>query len=400
MYCLYAARHVTIRADHVLDQDLLYFQKPSDIPKKGYISELRDKMTVPDLHGEDNVSDLRSKKVISDHHDEMHVFELHGKIGGNIPRRAVSQQITIPSESKNTSVPSSSRVVFQSHYPQAVTSSVHYLCPVFEGRLGNALFQYASLYGIAAKKGMELIIGVDDRIYEIFKLRTRVQKNTYRCKLFQRKWERWLCAYDPQVLNFTADRNYRIFTYLQSWKYFEEVEDKIREEFIFRDRIKSRTEAIIQGIRQKYIHSIYDHVTLVGVHIRRGDIVGDGWRRKGYTTATKEYFIHAMDFFLSQNYTNVIFVICSNDMQWSKKSIPDNYTVEYMENNGPEIDLAILAACDHSIISVGTFSWWAGWLARGTVVYYRHFVKEGSRLRKQFSADFTDYIYPGWIGMD
>ena len=31
--------------------------------------------------------------------------------------------------------------------------------------------------------------------------------------------------------------------------------------------------------------------------------------------------------------------------------------------NSPILDLCILAACNHSIISSGSYSWWAGWLA-------------------------------------
>ena len=34
------------------------------------------------------------------------------------------------------------------------------------------------------------------------------------------------------------------------------------------------------------------------------------------------------------------------------------------------MDLAILILSDHIIISIGTYSWWAGWLCKDTTVYY------------------------------
>ncbi|GFR97535.1 galactoside 2-alpha-L-fucosyltransferase [Elysia marginata] len=61
------------------------------------------------------------------------------------------------------------------------------------------------------------------------------------------------------------------------------------------------------------------------------------------------------------------------------------------------VDLAVLSLVDHSIITVGAFSWWAGFLARGTVVYYGHFVDADSKLRSQFDEKMADYLLPGWI---
>ena len=37
-------------------------------------------------------------------------------------------------------------------------------------------------------------------------------------------------------------------------------------------------------------------------------------------------------------------------------------------------DFVLLQSCDHVIMTVGTFGWWAAWLTsqrRGTVMYYK-----------------------------
>jgi galactoside 2-L-fucosyltransferase 1/2 len=61
--------------------------------------------------------------------------------------------------------------------------------------------------------------------------------------------------------------------------------------------------------------------------------------------------------------------------------------------------MAMLASCDHTISTVGSFGWWIGWLSGGDVTYFKWPAKEGSPLRKQYGKDFSDYFYPGWIGL-
>ena len=38
------------------------------------------------------------------------------------------------------------------------------------------------------------------------------------------------------------------------------------------------------------------------------------------------------------------------------------------ESNSPELDMSILAACNHSIVDYGSFGFWASYLAAGRVV--------------------------------
>jgi hypothetical protein len=45
-----------------------------------------------------------------------------------------------------------------------------------------------------------------------------------------------------------------------------------------------------------------------------------------------------------------------------KKNMPKDIIVKYIQGT-TEADLAMLASCDHVITTIGTFSWWSGWLA-------------------------------------
>ena len=73
-----------------------------------------------------------------------------------------------------------------------------------------------------------------------------------------------------------------------------------------------------------------------------------------------------------------------------------NITFSVNHNTGQ--DLALLASCDHTVMTTGTFSWWAAWLANGTTVYCADYPKRGSWLSTKIQRS-TEYYYPDWIGM-
>jgi len=86
-------------------------------------------------------------------------------------------------------------------------------------------------------------------------------------------------------------------------------------------------------------------------------------------------------------------------MVWNKAATKNSTsTVIFCEGKREEVDLALLSLADHSIITVGTFSWWAGWLAGGNVIYYGKFPRKDSRLsHAAFSTHLKDYYPQDWI---
>jgi len=54
-------------------------------------------------------------------------------------------------------------------------------------------------------------------------------------------------------------------------------------------------------------------------------------------------------------------------------NVTEKYNIEFIkEKNSGILDLAILSACNHTIIYTGTFIWWAAFLAGGESIYYRY----------------------------
>jgi len=136
----------------------------------------------------------------------------------------------------------------------------------------------------------------------------------------------------------------------------------------------------------------------------------------------------------------LVFIVCSDDLHWAKKHfskaasrVIENVTIDvrdnrresyftnkttttsttpvtttsntttksavvaFSENHNAAEDLAILSSCDHTIMSVGTFGWWAGYLAGGIVVYYRNFPRKDGNLMPHFSRE--DFFPPEWVGI-
>ena len=81
-------------------------------------------------------------------------------------------------------------------------------------------------------------------------------------------------------------------------------------------------------------------------------------------------------------------------MTWCSKNIKGN-NIFLSPFHDPGIDLALASLCDHMIITVGTYGWWAGWLSGGQVIYYADYPIPGSKIDREFSKE--DYYPADWI---
>jgi hypothetical protein len=77
-----------------------------------------------------------------------------------------------------------------------------------------------------------------------------------------------------------------------------------------------------------------------------------------------------------------------------------SYRVVYCsDTDTPAVHMAILSACNHSIITGGTFGWWSAYLAGGQCVWYEGYPRPSSLLERRYMTSKQDYYLPGWIGM-
>ena len=108
------------------------------------------------------------------------------------------------------------------------------------------------------------------------------------------------------------------------------------------------------------------------MHVRRGDLKSEYLYNYGFRTGDTSFIERAMSHFVKL-FDNLTFKICSDDITWCKQNISlpsDKYNrkvkAHYCDKTGvPIVDMGILAACNHSIITGGTFGWWSAFLAGG-----------------------------------
>lgn len=282
--------------------------------------------------------------------------------------------------------------------PLIVYKRSHVVCVVARARMGNNMFQFAAALGIARSKGMIPVINEYFPLRKIFKLTVSVVPvNSDICDSSRivTRVEQKPSSYDLELVNFTNAHDVRLVSYLGSYMYFDKYSSELRKQFLFQDNIQSEANKTMEGILNRLKIISRQQVTLIGVHVRRGDYVKNN---EGYLPATREYLYQAVEWY-ELRYTHVYFIVASDGIDWTKNNMPTHIKVAYLEGHSPAVDMATVSMCDHFISTVGTFSWWCGWLTGGNVLYYKWPCKEGSLVRAMYSSNYSDFYYPHWIGL-
>lgn len=278
------------------------------------------------------------------------------------------------------------------------------VCVKFQGRLGNSMFQYVFLYLIAKLKHLYPILPENFELFHIFEIEkttlSAIKKPLNACSKLPEYKERWSTSYDEQLLTVPSNKSARFVGYFLSWKYWLGYEDEIRKLLTFKDSIVQKAHAQMRNITSKMEFDITNESVIVSIHIRRGDFAGSVYINYGHLTPNETYYRNAMKYFKTRH-KKVLFVVGSNDIDWSKKALAREKNVYYSTGNSPAEDIALLSLANHTIMSVGTFGWWIGWMAQGTSIFYKNIFRPQSDFAKEFrNNSIDDFIYPGWIPME
>lgn len=269
------------------------------------------------------------------------------------------------------------------------------LCIHFVGRLGNEMFQYASALGLAVITNRIPVCEGSTFLVNALKippLNGDSESYLSRCHRAEKVDEKSCCTFHEKFFQLDPSKDFRVGSYLQSWKYFDHIKNQVRGSLTFDDDVRAEAGTAIWQLRQTH------NCTLVGIHIRRGDYLLEHHQQMGYITAPVSYVINAMTY-MRNKFGDVHFVVATDDT-WFQDNVPNTYNdVTMLSRRDPEVDLTILASLDHIIITVGSFGWWAGYLNPGITVYMRHFFNPNTNIGSQFYPNGSDYIYPDWIGL-
>ena len=229
----------------------------------------------------------------------------------------------------------------------------------YYGRLGNQMFQYASLLGIADKKGVSA--GID---YKNSFTSMTVNKFTGPGHLDLLEVFPHISAENSDDITpeytinepsfefnskmFDIPDNSDMSGYFQTEKYFDHIASKIRVEFQF------NVGAIGAALEHIHIASEDGKVPTTCMHIRRGDYTQI---QDCHPLCPRSYYTEAYEDFCEGK-----IIVVSDDIDWVRDNwdFPDAYYVT--ENSSQETDMCIIARSDHCIIANRTFSWGGAWL--------------------------------------
>ena len=225
------------------------------------------------------------------------------------------------------------------------------------GRLGNQMFQFASLKGIARNNGYEYCIPptrnqnewTDHQLFNPFKLKKTTQLNV-----------QYIDSKRPVVSesDFSFDKNLfekcpdwiELRGFFQSEKYFKHIRDELLEDFEFRDEILEPAKKTISYWKNP-----------IALHIRRTDYLTN----PDHTTLSLDYYEKALTHFDS----GAEILIFSDEPQWCmKQKLFDDDRFMVSETMNPYMDLCLMSLCSGHIIANSSFSWWGAWLSANTSV--------------------------------
>lgn len=221
------------------------------------------------------------------------------------------------------------------------------------GQIGNQMFQYAALKGIAVSNQVDYfippkevfgtqypIISKLDDCFDLECNRGISDFNTYEEKKF---------SFDDDLMDGVIfDLN--LHGYFQSEKYFSHCKEEIRKDFTFKPEILDPCHEMTSSFDE-----------LISLHIRRSDYVGNEY----YHLQPLSHYEVALSMIGSDSPV----LVFSDDVEWCKEQdlfSDDRFMIS--ESNDPYIDLCLMTLCDYHIIANSSYSWWGSWLSNSKKV--------------------------------
>ena len=273
------------------------------------------------------------------------------------------------------------------------------------GRLGNQMFKYAALRGIANNISTDFLIPPSYKKLEnyplMFKIAIKflIPKNKQNHLLFEyfemssikkknvgyieteNVIEETQFNFDENIFH-TSLNNFNLQGYFQTYKYFENVETLIKNDFKFKKNTNNKCSEII---------SRFDNPT--SIHIRRGDYL----TTNTHNPLEQNYYEKGIEE-ISQKSDLIIFTDdvewCKNNSFFKKKNI---YFAHEFTKSIDILDLCLMTKCKNHIIANSVFSWWGAYLShQEKVIAPKYWFKN----TKNSNLNTEDLIPNSWIQIE
>ena len=244
------------------------------------------------------------------------------------------------------------------------------------GRLGNQLSSFASVFGLSKVNGIRPMLThrCKDALSLYFNsIDLPVLEETYCNPCARIKFH-----------NLRADEALPPLHYGQAYKMAEAYSNlvptyaplihKLKKMLTFRSEFQTAAQSqLTQALKALPL----DSPTFVGVHNRRTDFKSHMKNGYGADLVGPAYFTNALQLF-RRTLQNTIFIVVTDDIPWAQRHIsgPDVFFPEHHLTIGDTdrekidvgVDLALLAACNHTIVTYGTFGFWGALLSGGATM--------------------------------
>ena len=267
------------------------------------------------------------------------------------------------------------------------------------GRLGNQMFQYAGLRGIAANRNFEWLIPRPDNygdsnygLFDCFAMSSVEEENFG--QLNGQSIATGQFHFSQEFFDNCPD-NINLHDYFQTEKYFKNIEDVIRNDFSFKKEIVKSCLEILDEL-----------VDPIFIHIRRGDYVN---QPDNHPVCSTSYYENSLNHF--KDTSSVL--IFSDDPEWCKSQelfsddrfLISEFNLKYNQtsdtNDGrvksliPYYDLCLMSMCQGGIIANSSMSWWGAWLIQNPT---QPIVAPNPWFGKNYNHyDMSDLIPERWV---
>jgi Glycosyl transferase family 11 len=234
------------------------------------------------------------------------------------------------------------------------------------GRLGNQMFQYAGLRGIAAHRGYDWLIpepksygNSNYGLFDCFEMGSVKSENFG--KLDTQTIASGVFDFNREFFDNCPD-NVNLHDYFQTQKYFLNIEDSIRSDFTFKKEILDPCKELVSELNNP-----------IFIHVRRGDYVNHQY---AHPLCSIDYYEEALTHFDESSPV----LVFSDDIEWCKQQpffSDDRFMIsEYRETYSqtsetkdgriksliPYFDLCMMSLCSGGIVANSSMSWWGAWL--------------------------------------
>jgi hypothetical protein len=234
------------------------------------------------------------------------------------------------------------------------------------GRLGNQMFQYAGLRGVADNRGFDWVVprpeSYGDSNYGLFDCfeMSNVKEENFGM-INGQNVATGQFHFNQDFFDRCPD-NVNLHDYFQSPKYFSNIEDQIREDFTFKAEILDPCQEIMSDLENP-----------IFIHVRRGDYVNS---QNAHPVCSVEYYKEALTHFNDE----VPVLVFSDDIEWCQEQelfagdrfMLSEYNERYPQscdtNDGrqnaliPYFDMCMMTLCSGGIMANSSMSWWGAWL--------------------------------------